>query len=140
LKASIYLLDTNILSDVIKNPRGHAARRLIQVEPERLCTSIIVVAEMRYGIEKKSSPELARRVHQILNAIPVLPLDRNTDCHYGQIRAQLEREGMIIGANDLFIAAHARMKDAILVTDNIKEFSRVQDLKVENWLLERPAE
>ncbi|CCD30052.1 PilT domain-containing protein [Candidatus Glomeribacter gigasporarum BEG34] len=134
MKASIYLLDTNILSDVIKNPKGRAASQLVQEEPQQLCTSIIVAAEMRYGVEKKNMPELTRRVNRILSAIHVLPLDQNADRHYGQIRAQLEKEGMIIGANDLFIAAHARARDAILVTDNLKEFSHVQGLKLENWL------
>ncbi len=140
MKAISYLLDTNVLSDVIKNPQGHVARRLSREKPELLCTSIIVAAEMRYGVEKKNSPELTRRVNQLLNLIPILPLEHNADCHYGWIRAQLEKEGVVIGANDLLIAAQALTKDAILVTDNMKEFSRIQDLKVENWLLRQPAE
>ena len=129
-----YMLDTNILSDVIKNPKGKAAKRIAAKPPEALLTSIVVAAEMRFGIEKKGSGVLAARVETLLEHIQVAALDRDADRHYGRIRAQLEREGKTIGANDLMIAAHALALDAVLVTGNVDEFKRVKGLKVENWL------
>ena len=130
-----YLLDTNILSDVIKNPRGKAAKRISAKQPDVFFTSIVVAAEMRYGIEKKGSDVLAARVEALLDQIQVAALDRDADRHYGRIRAQLEREGRTIGANDLMIAAHALALDAVLVTGNVDEFKRVNGLKIENWLV-----
>ena len=129
-----YMLDTNILSDVIKNPKGKAAKRIAANPPEALLTSIVVAAEMRFGIEKKGSDVLSARVEALLEHIQVAALDRDADRHYGRIRAQLEREGKTIGANDLMIAAHALALDAVLVTGNVDEFKRVKGLKVENWL------
>ena len=129
-----YLLDTNILSDVIKNPQGQATNRITTLNSNDLFTSIIVAAEMRYGIEKKSSPILTARVDSLLQTLTILPLDIGVDRHYGQIRMHLERQGNMIGANDLLIAAHALSLDAILVTHNVREFERVNGLKTEDWL------
>jgi tRNA(fMet)-specific endonuclease VapC len=129
-----YLLDTNIISDVIRNPAGPAARRIEQVGPKRIFTSIIVAAELRYGCAKSGSPRLLARVHGILETIPVLPLDLPADAQYGCIRAELEAAGQPIGMNDLLIAAHACALGLTLVTDNTREFSRIRGLKVENWL------
>lgn len=131
---SRYLLDTNMLSDVIKNPQGHVARRIVAMDSDTILTSIVVASEMRYGVEKKQSSVLAERVDLLLQAICVMPLDRDADRYYGYIRLDLERKGKIIGANDLLIAAHALSLDAILVTDNRREFERVDGLKIENWL------
>ena len=89
---------------------------------------------MRFGVEQKGSDELAARVEALLERIRIAALDRDADRHYGRIRAQLEREGKTIGANDLMIAAHALALDAVLVTGNVDEFKRVKGLKVENWL------
>lgn len=130
---TLYLLDTNILSDILKNPQGLAAQKLIEHSQESLCTSIIVAAEMRYGAAKKNVEALTERVNQLLDVIKILSFSPDADHHYGQIRAQLERTGQIIGANDLLIAAHALSVDAILVTANVNEFSRVSGLMVENW-------
>lgn len=129
-----YLLDTNIISDVIRNPDGPAARRIEQVGPKELCTSIIVAAELRYGYAKKGSPRLLAKVEGILETIPVLPLDIPADAEYGSIRAELEAAGQPVGMNDLLIAAHANALGLTLVTDNTREFSRIRGLKVENWL------
>lgn len=129
-----YLLDTNILSDVIKNPQGIAARRISGMDRDDLCTSIIVAAEMRYGVAKKNSTVLAERVDLLLQAINVVPLDIDADRYYGRIRLDLEQQGKIIGANDLLIAAHALALDAVLVTDNTREFERIDGLKIKNWL------
>ncbi|MDR0780264.1 MAG: type II toxin-antitoxin system VapC family toxin [Pseudomonadales bacterium] len=129
-----YLLDTNILSDVIRRPDGLAARRIEQVGPKGIFTSIIVAAELRYGCAKKGSPKLLAKVEGILATIPVLPLDIPSDTEYGGIRAELEDAGQPIGMNDLLIAAHACALGLTLVTDNTREFSRIRGLKIENWL------
>jgi len=93
-----------------------------------------VAAELRYGLEKKVSDELAKRVQRVLTSLPVMAFDSEADRFYGRLRADLERQGKVIGANDMLIAAHALAMDAVLVTDNIDEFSRVQGLQLENWL------
>jgi tRNA(fMet)-specific endonuclease VapC len=132
-----YLLDTNILSDLLKNPQGKAAQKVTSLPAEDrnlLATSIVVAAELRYGAAKSGSPVLAKRVDQLLNAIDVLPLEAGADRQYGQIRAHLEKSGAPIGSNDLLTAAHALAIDAVLVTDNVREFKRVKGLHIENWL------
>ncbi len=128
------MLDTNIISDLIRNPDGHAARRIEQVGPKEIFTSIIVASELRYGCAKKGSPKLLARVESILEIIPVLPLDTPADTGYGAIRAELEVAGQPIGMNDLLIAAHAYALGLTLVTDNTREFTRIPGLNVENWL------
>lgn len=134
MAAQRYLLDTNILSDLLKHPAGAVAERIATVGEEAVCTSIVVACELRYGATKKGSPALATRVGQLLSAIEVLPLDEGVDTKYGDIRASLEKAGRTIGANDYLIAAHALATDLTLVTDNVGEFSRVPSLAVENWL------
>jgi tRNA(fMet)-specific endonuclease VapC len=129
-----YLLDTNIISDIIRNPAGTAARRIAKVGPGDICTSIIVAAELRYGCAKKGSLKLLARVEAVLATIPVLPLDIPADTEYGGIRAELETAGQPIGSNDLLIAAHAYALGLTLATDNLREFARIRGLKVENWL------
>lgn len=129
-----YLLDTNIISDLVRNPAGPATQRLLEVGDENICTSIIVASELRYGCAKKGSAKLQERVEEVLAVIPVLALEAPADVEYGTIRAELERRGQPIGHNDLLIAAHARMLGTTLVTANVGEFSRVEALKVENWL------
>ncbi len=132
-----FLLDTNILSDLLKNPQGKVAAKIASLptlERDSLTTSIIVAAELRYGAAKSGSPILAARVDQLLHAIQILPLEPGADRQYGQIRTQLEKSGTSIGANDLLIAAHALAINAVLVTGNTRGFNRVKALKVENWL------
>lgn len=131
---SKYLLDTNIISDLIRNPDGHAAGRIEQVGSKRIFTSIIVASELRYGCAKKGSPRLLSRIEAILDTIPVLPLDIPADTTYGKIRAGLEAAGQPIGMNDLLIAAQARALGLTLVTNNSREFNRIPGLKIENWL------
>ena len=130
----IYLLDTNILSNLIRDPAGCVARKIAEKGEEKVCTSIVVACELRFGAEKKKSASLLTRVEELLTVLEVLALDVNTDVHYADIRVQLEIAGTPIGPNDLLIAAHARSLDLILVTANIREFSRVPGLSVENWL------
>ena len=129
------MLDTNIISDIIRNPFGPAARRIEEVGPRDICTSIVVAAELRYGCAKKGSARLREKVEGVLGTIPVLPLDVPVDAGYGVIRAELEMAGQIIGLNDLLIAAHAQALNLTLVTDNTREFSRIRGLDVENWLV-----
>jgi tRNA(fMet)-specific endonuclease VapC len=129
-----FLLDTNILSDLIRYPQGRIADRIKTVGESNICISIIVAAELRYGATKKASPRLTAQVEAVLGVIETLAVDSPADEIYGAIRAQLELAGTPIGGNDLIIAAQAVALDLTLVTDNDKEFSRVEGLRVENWL------
>jgi tRNA(fMet)-specific endonuclease VapC len=131
---SSYLLDTNIISDLIRNPSGAAARHIEQVDTKNIFTSIIVASELRYGCAKKASPKLTEKVENLLAIIPVLPLETPADNEYGRIRADLEAAGQTIGMNDLLIAAQAYTLGLTLVTDNLREFSRIHGLKIESWL------
>jgi tRNA(fMet)-specific endonuclease VapC len=129
-----YLLDTNILSDLIRKPQGVIANRIAAAGEDAVCTSIVVAAELRFGAAKSGSRKLADRVDLILSALDVLPLEPPADRHYAEIRQLLTRQGTPIGPNDLLIAAHARALKLTAVTANTHEFSRVPDLRVENWL------
>jgi tRNA(fMet)-specific endonuclease VapC len=129
-----YLLDTNILSELIRNPQGKAARRIAKAGEDNICTSIVVAAELRYGCEKSGSTKLRKAVEDLLGEIAVLPFEAPADADYGAIRAQLEAAGTPIGGNDLLIAAHARALDATIVTANVQEFRRVGGVRVENWV------
>jgi tRNA(fMet)-specific endonuclease VapC len=129
-----YLLDTNILSDLIRHPQGLVANRITTVGEDAVCTGIVVAAELRFGAEKSGSPRLADRVDLILSALDILPLESPADRHYGEIRQQLTCQGIPIGPNDLLIAAQALALDLTVVTANVREFSRVPGLRVENWL------
>jgi len=129
-----YLLDTNILSDLIRNPQGKAAKRIAKVGETGVCTSVIVAAELRYGCAKSGSAKLRKAVEDLLGEIDVLPFEAPADADYGAIRAALEAAGTPIGGNDLLIAAHARALGATVVTANVAEFKRVRGVKVENWL------
>lgn len=128
------LLDTNILSQLIKDPHGPVTQRLAALGDDEICTSIVVACELRYGAAKRGSPVLEAKVDALLASLPVLPLDGDADRHYAEIRSALERAGQPIGSNDLLIAAHALALGARLVTHNVREFARVPDLVVENWL------
>lgn len=128
------MLDTNIISDLIRHPNGKAAKRAADVGNDNICTSIIVAAELRYGSIKNSSKRLLQLVEGLLGEIKVLSFETPADVEYGAIRAELESAGKPIGANDLLIAAHARAVSATVVTANVGEFARIRGLKVENWL------
>lgn len=129
-----FLLDTNILSDAVRNPNGSVANRIRRLGGRELCTSIIVAAEVRFGIAKSGGHRLAERVTELFRMLPVMALEAPIDTIYGGLRADLERRGIVIGANDLLIAAHALALGLILVTGNEREFSRVPGLAIENWL------
>jgi tRNA(fMet)-specific endonuclease VapC len=129
-----YLLDTNIVSHLVRNPHGRVADRIKVIGEPYICTSIIVAAELHYGTTNKGSPRLSAQVEAVLGAIDTLPFDSPADEIYGSIRTQLELAGTPIGGNDLLIAAQAMAFDHTLVTDRDKEFSRIDGLRVENWL------
>lgn len=128
-----YLLDTNVVSQIVRRPDGDLARRVAALEAGSFAVSVIVAAGLRYGAERRGSERLAEQLELVLSAIDVLPLEEPADRHYGAIRADLERVGRPIGHNDLLIAAHARALGATLVTNNLGEFRRVPDLAVEDW-------
>jgi len=129
-----YMLDTNIMSDLIRNPQGKAAKRIARVGEDNICTSIIVAAELRYGCAKSGSQRLLKAVEDLLGEIDVLPFEVPVDAEYGGIRSELEAAGKPIGGDDLLIAAHAYATGATIVTANSGEFKRIRGLNVENWL------
>lgn len=128
-----WMLDTNALSELIRNPRGALFDRLLEIAPDAVCTSIVVACELRCGARRKASERLSQRVELLLEALPVLPLDAPADQHYADIRAALEQSGTPIGSHGLFIAAHARSRGLALVTRNTREFSRVPGLQLIDW-------
>lgn len=129
------MLDTNIVSALLRSPLvGPVRDRLVAFGPERVCISIVTSAEIQFGFAKRPSARLERNLGLLLSSMPILAFEPPADLRYGEIRAELERRGTVIGANDLLIAAHALALDLPLVTANIREFSRVPDLRVENWL------
>ena len=129
-----YLLDTNIVSDLVRNPQGRAAEHVHRVGEAQVCTSIIVAAELRHGAVKRGSERLAKQLEAVLEVLDVLPFTASADMIYGQIRAQLEQTGRPIGGNDLLIAAQTVALGYTIVTDNEAEFARIDGLHRENWL------
>ena len=130
-----YLLDTNILSDLIRNPQGRVAARIAEVGESAICTSIIVAAELRFGAGQegiRASDDA--RSSASCRSIDVQPFDAPSDAAYAQLRVQLEAAGAPIGGNDMLIAAHALATDSAVVTANEREFSRIDGLQIENWL------
>jgi tRNA(fMet)-specific endonuclease VapC len=137
---TLYLLDTNIISDMMRNPQGRANLQLeiriaLSKSHLRVCTSVVVDCEVRYGLRRKSSSKWDQAYTNLLQIVEVLPLDALVTPHYASLRARLEQAGKSIGANDSLIAAHALALGATLITADA-EFSRVPDLALENWLVE----
>ena len=131
--APSHLLDTNVLSRLMKETQGATAERLAQIGDARVCTSIVVACELRFGAARRGSARLADAVERILGALPVLSMEQPVDEHYADIRNDLRSRGTPIAPNDLLIAAHARSLGLTLVTENEIEFRRVRELVVENW-------
>ena len=130
-----YLLDTNIVSDLMRAPVGsRSVGPLRQVGEENVYVNIVVAGELRFGASKRRSARLHREVEEMLGRLPVAAIGPPVECRYADLRAELERRGTPIGANDLWIAAQALHDGSVLVTDNEREFGRVPGLKVENWL------
>ena len=131
----MYLLDTNVIGEIARNPQGDTAARVAALSPEEFGINPIVACEIEYGLTKRGSFKLRRQIEAILEAIPVLEFPTDVAAHYGRIRVDLEKRGTPIGPNDLLIAAHGLSSDLTVITGNEKEFRRVAGLKVENWLL-----
>jgi len=129
-----YLLDTNVVSDLVNDPHGRVAGAIERIGESAICTSIIVAAELHFGAAKRKSRRLLTQIETALAHLDVQPFAVPADRIYGELRADLERKGRPIGPNDLLIAAHALALGCTLVTDNEREFSRVKALRVENWL------
>ena len=126
-----YMLDTNICIYAIKNKPGYVLRKIKDNMQEGLCISAITLAELVHGVEKSMYPEKNRdALVQLLALFDVLAFDELAAAEYGNICAFLQRNGIPIGTMDTL---HARAEDLILVTNNVREFSRVPDLKIENW-------
>jgi len=129
-----FLLDTDVLSQVIRAPQGPVARRIVGVGDAGVFTSVVVACELRFGARREGPAALTERVDQLLAGLEVLPLEPGVDRAYAEVRAALEASGRTIGANDLLIAAHALERGAVLVTGNTAEFGRVPGLEVQDWM------
>ncbi|WP_375274919.1 type II toxin-antitoxin system VapC family toxin [Methylorubrum thiocyanatum] len=129
-----YLLDTNMLSALIRSPRGPVTEQIRRVGEARVYTSVIVEAELRYGAARKGSERLSRQVEVVLGSIPIEPWREPFGRIYAELRLGLERAGTPIGANDLLIGVQALADGSVLVTDNTREFERLTDLTIENWV------
>jgi tRNA(fMet)-specific endonuclease VapC len=129
-----YLLDTNICIYIAKHHPPAVRARFARHAASELAMSVITLGELRHGAEKSQAREKAlTTLQEIAGSVQVVPLTEAAGQHYGQIRADLERAGLPIGNNDLWIAAHARSEDWTLVTNNEREFARVEGLQIENW-------
>lgn len=129
-----YLLDTNICIYIAKKKSAALMKKFEDLALGEIGMSVITFGELLYGANKSHSPKQAHdKLVEIVTLIPALPLNDKVSDHYGEIRAFLEKKGKPIGNNDLWIASHARALNIILVTNNMKEFDRVPDLKLENW-------
>jgi len=128
-----YMLDTNIVIYVIKR-RPLELLEIFNEHVGHMCISSITLAELLHGAEKSEQQEHnLKQVEDFISRLVVLSYDEKSAAHYGNIRADLERKGKTIGVNDLHIAGHARGEGLILVTNNEREFNRVEGLRIENW-------
>ncbi len=128
-----YLLDTDTLSHVLREPSGTVARRIAVVGEQAVATTPIVAGELRFGARRSGSHPLVERVDELLARLQVLPLDDRVAMAYADVRRALEQVGTPFPPNDLWIAAHALAEERIVVTGNVREFRRVAGLGVEDW-------
>lgn len=130
-----YMLDTNICIYAIKNKPEKVLEKFKENLQEGLCISVITLAKLEYGVEKSSNPEKnMAALLQFVSLLDIIPFDDDAALEYGKICAELHKKGTPIGTMDMLIAAHAKSEDLILVTNNVREFERVIDLKIENWV------
>ncbi|NVK29391.1 MAG: type II toxin-antitoxin system VapC family toxin [Gammaproteobacteria bacterium] len=131
----MYLLDTNILIYLLKQRPPSVLQKFETLEPSSVAMSVISLGELEYGAAKSQNSEQAFGViQQLLLSVPALPMSADTATQYGDIRSQLTKQGNMIGNNDLWIAAHAKALGWILVSNNVREFERVEGLELENWV------
>ena len=129
-----YLLDTNIVIYVLKR-RPKEVLAMFNANASRMAISSITLSELFYGAEKSlNTDKNLEAAEEFVSHLDVLPYDAKASQHYGQIKAALEKKGQIIGENDIHIAAHARSHGLILVSNNVREFKRVPNLVLENWV------
>lgn len=132
-----YLLDTNIISHMMRDANGMAARHFILMaqrpDSPDVCTSVVVQCELLFGLTRKPNPRLEMAYERVIQSVEVLSLDGEIAIYYARLRAELEAQGTPIGPNDTLIAAHALALDATLISGDA-EFRRVPGLRVENWL------
>ena len=128
----IYMLDTDTVSYIIRK-NSSVINNLIKHDDDEICISAISYAELYYGLEKKGSDRLFLEVATILGKLSIIDFDDSQSELYGKIRAEQEKSGMSLGDMDMLIAAAALSQDAILVSHNIKHFSKINGLKVEDW-------
>jgi len=130
-----YLLDTNICIYIAKRHPPEVLQHFEHLQTGDVAMSLITYGELQFGAEKsRMAEQVYKKLERLAELVPVLPLTEKVSNHYGRIRAKLEQAGTPIGANDLWIAAHARAEGLILVSNNIREFKRVPGLKLENWV------
>ncbi len=131
----LYMLDTNICSYIIRNKPEHIKYKLEEIEKNhRVGLSSIVVSELFYGAYKKKSKKLISLIESFVDYFEIYDYDFKAAVEYGKLRAELERKGITVGAYDLQIAVHALSLNAVLVTNNLKEFRIIKDLKIESWV------
>ena len=129
-----YMLDTNICIFAIKQKSSNVIQNFLQHDPDELCISSITYAELMHGVEKSQAVAQNRVAMTLfLSSITIFPFGSCAAEEYGQVRADLERQGTPIGPMDMLIAGHARSAGLILVTNNTREFFRVANLEVEDW-------
>lgn len=130
-----FMLDTNIIAYAKNNRPGTGLKRLTQHNPEDYCISSITLAELEFGVYNSARPEQNQlALLTFLARIELVPFEADAAREYGIIRADLTRKDNLIGANDLLIAAHAKALGLTLVTNNTRQFKRVDGLKLENWV------
>ena len=130
-----FMLDTNIIAYAKNNRPEQVLKQFMKYKPEDLCISAITMAELEYGVCNSTKPAQNRlALLTFLSNISIVPFDAAAAREYGDIRHVLKSIGELIGANDMLIAAHARSMNLTLITNNTREFERVPDLKLENWV------
>ncbi|WP_296492297.1 type II toxin-antitoxin system VapC family toxin [Rhodoferax sp.] len=138
IDSKLYLLDTNVISDLMRNPTGTAAQQALSIaanEPNsKVCTSVVVQCELLFGLRRRTNPRWSTQYERVMASIDVLALESAVATHYAELRTDLELSGTPIGPNDTLIAAHALALGATLVSGDA-EFARVPGLQLENWLL-----
>lgn len=131
----MYMLDTNICIYVIKKRPPKLLEKFNTIENNSLCVSVVTYAELSYGVQRSAQKKLNQSVlDDFVSLLDILPWDPGAAREYGKIRSDLESKGTPIGNMDMLIAAHALSNNCVLVSNNLREFKRIQKLKCENWV------